>query len=637
MSFQYLSNTPLEEAVSGYCAAIKALNILRKTEIVPAGESCGRITSRAVYAKICAPHYNACAMDGIALSADKTFGASETTPALLSEADFERVDTGDPLPDGCDCVVMIEDVVEDRDGQIKLLSASVPWQHVRQIGEDVCAGDMILTSRTEISPAAAGAMLAGGVLKVEVFKRPLVGIIPTGDEIVVPTDNPQKGDIIEFNSTIFSAMLAKWGALSRVYGIVPDEQEKMLGALKTALAECDAVIINAGSSAGREDYSKKTIERVGEVLFHGVAIKPGKPAILGICSKKPVIGVPGYPVSGMIVLERIVKPVMDLLLEAPEEVQEHMRGAVISRKLMSSLKYREFVRTRLGLVEGRLVAVPLNRGAGVISSFVKADGIIDIPQNVEGYEAGDTVSVLLKKPIRQIENQLVITGSHDQLIDEAADLMRLADCRELVASSHVGSMGAIMAIKRREAHLGGIHLLDGESGEYNASYLRKYFGRDDVVLLEGVARVQGLMTARGNPKNLRLIGDIAQNKVRYVNRQNGSGTRILFDYLLKSDGIDCESICGYTREEFTHTAVAAQIASGTADAGLGVFAAAKMYGLEFIPLFDEQYDFLVLKSALALPCVQSFIDTIKSVDFRKRLLALGGYGIGKIGEIKEWN
>ncbi|MEG0833014.1 MAG: substrate-binding domain-containing protein, partial [Oscillospiraceae bacterium] len=199
------------------------------------------------------------------------------------------------------------------------------------------------------------------------------------------------------------------------------------------------------------------------------------------------------------------------------------------------------------------------------------------------------------------------------------------------------SMGAIMAIKRREAHLGGIHLLDGESGEYNASYLRKYFGRDDVVLLEGVARVQGLMTAQGNPKNLRLIGDIAQNKVRYVNRQNGSGTRILFDYLLKSDGIDCESICGYTREEFTHTAVAAQIASGTADAGLGVFAAAKMYGLEFIPLFDEQYDFLVLKSALALPCVQSFIDTIKSVDFRKRLLALGGYGIGKIGEIKEWN
>ena len=545
-------------------------------------------------------------MDGIALDAQITFGATETTPVQLQEKDFVRVDTGDPLPDGCDAVVMIEDVVEGA-GYVTLYTAAAPWQHIRQIGEDISAGDMIIPSFTKITPSCMGAMLAAGVMSVSVVKRPLVGIIPTGDEVVPPTENPGAGDIIEFNSTIFSGMLAEWGCQPKIYPIVKDKLDLIEGALKKAIDECDAVILNAGSSAGSEDYSAQAMRNAGEVVLHGVAIKPGKPAILGVSirtsdsSVVPVIGVPGYPVSGIIVLEGLFKSVLDTLTCREPEKTEYL-DAVISRRMNSPLKYREFVRARLGMVGGKTIAVPLNRGAGVVSSFVKADGIIDIPQDREGYEAGESVHVCLLHDLDQVTRMLVITGSHDPLLDEAADIMRRRWRDSLVASSHVGSMGGIMAVKRGEAHLGGIHLLDEASGTYNVPYLKKYFPDGGVVLVEGVERIQGLMVAPGNPKGIRGFEDLIGKE--YVNRQKGSGTRILCDFQAKQLGLDTSQIHGYEREEFTHTAVAAAIAAGTADAGLGILSAAKIYGLDFIPVSEEQYDLLIAESALELEPVK---------------------------------
>ena len=636
MPFQYLTNVPLDEAVQTYLDALNSRGLIYKTEEIPIGLALGRITSRAVYAKICAPHYNACAMDGIALTARITFGATETTPAHLQESDFARVDTGDPLPPSCDAVVMIEDVIEE-DGQVSLFAAAAPWQHVRQIGEDISAGDMILPSFTEVTPAGMGAMLAAGVMKLEVVRQPLVGIIPTGDEIVPPTENPGEGDIIEFNSTIFSGMLTQWGCVPKVYPIAKDRLSAIEETLRKAVDECDAVILNAGSSAGSEDYSAQAMRSIGEVVLHGIAIKPGKPAVLGLAQGSaqtglvPVVGVPGYPVSGILVLEHIFKPVLEqLTCRQPEKVE--YAQAVVSRRLNSPLKYREFVRARLGLVNGKTVAVPLNRGAGVVSSFVKADGIIDIPQDMEGYEAGQSVNVRLLHSLEEIARMLVITGSHDPLLDEVADIMRRKWRDSLVASSHVGSMGSIMAVKRGEAHLGGIHLLDEASGTYNAPYLKKYFTEGGVVLVECVERIQGLMVAPGNPKGIQGFADLP--RLSYVNRQKGSGTRVLCDYLARENKLDTAQVNGYEREEFTHTAVAAAVASGTADAGMGILSAARIYGLDFIPICPEQYDLLIAEDALELEAVQRLLEVLKGAEFAERLEKLGGYTLDKPGEVR---
>ena len=632
MAFQYLTNAPLNQAVQEYLEQLRERGFGPAGETVPIGEACGRITARAVYAHICAPHYHACAMDGIALRAADTFGAGETTPVFLPEGKYTVVDTGDPLPPECDAVIMVEEL-EWAEGGVRIYAAATPWQNVRQIGEDICAGEMLLPADTEITPSAIGAMIAAGVLEVEVVRRPVVGIIPTGDEIVPPTADPAPGDILEFNSAIFSAMLQGWGAQTRVYPIVKDKLELIRSALEKAAAECDVVLLNAGSSAGREDYSAQAIAQVGEVLFHGIAMKPGKPAILGCRGAVPILGVPGYPVSGIIVLEHILRPVLDECCRAPIRWEER-EEAVLTRPVVSTLKYQEFVRVRMGYVGDKLMASPLGRGSGVVTSFMRADGILEVPQNVEGYPQGEKVSVRLLRPREQLRRSVVVIGSHDPLLDELGDLLHSADRSMFMSSSHVGSMGGITAIKRGEAHLAGIHLLDEKDGSYNIHMLKKNFPRGGVRLVECVGRVQGLMAAPGNPLGIRGIADLARENLRYVNRQKGSGTRILIDYLCRQAGVDTGKIYGYDREEFTHTSVAAQVASGSADAGLGILSAAKLYDLDFIPVYNEQYDLLIPDAAWETPMVQRLLEILQGPAFRARLEALGGYRLEHPGTVR---
>jgi len=631
MSFNYLSNEKLSIAKENYLNTLIKNGFTPKTEVLKVSESCGRISAKAVYAKINAPHYPASAMDGIALKASLTFGATETTPVVLSKDKFIVVDTGDPIPEECDAVVMVEDVIYQEDGSAKLFSAAAPWQHIRQIGEDICACEMILPSNMEITPAAIGSMLAGGVLEVEVIKKPVVGLIPSGDEIVLPTDSPKPGDIIEFNSSIFSGMLGQMGADSIVYPIVKDKFDLIKAAIEKALSECDIVILNAGSSAGRDDYSCEAIASFADVLYHGIAIKPGKPAILACQGAKPVLGVPGYPVSGIIVIDEILRPIINLWFNRNEK--KETAKAVLSKAVVSGLKYEEFVRVRLGFVNGKLVASPLNRGAGVVSSFMKADGIMKVPQNLEGYEAGDEVEVELLKPLDALENTVVAIGSHDPLLDELCDMLHSKYPELYMSSSHVGSMGGIMAVKRGENHIAGIHLLDENDGKYNISYLKKYFPDGGVKLLQCVGRTQGIMVAKGNPLGIKSIIDLTKPGLRYVNRQKGSGTRILIDYLLKKEGIACESIYGYDREEFTHSSVATQIAAGSGDAGMGIYSAAHIYDLDFIPICTEEYDLLIPDYAWESDAVQKLIKILISNEFKERLEKLGGYTFGRPGEL----
>lgn len=634
MAFQYLTNTPLDEAREQYLGTLRNNGLAPEPETVRTVDACCRVSYRAVYAKICAPHYHACAMDGVALAASLTFGATETTPVELAAGQYIPVDTGDPLPEGCDAVIMAEDIEPLPDGGIRLRAAAAPWQHVLQIGEDICAGEMILPSRTEISPSAVGAMLAASVLECEVCRRPVVGIIPTGDELVEPCSDPGPGDIVEFNSSIFSAMLRGWGALPRCYPIVRDDAEVINAALETALDECDAVILGAGSSAGREDLSAAAIARVGEVLCHGLAIKPGKPAILGLRGKQPILGVPGYPVSGIIVLEELMRPLLGLYTGVTPGGEAQETRARLGRSLVSGLKYREFVRVRLGEVGGELTASPLGRGAGVVSSFMRADAMLEVPQGVEGLEAGAEVTVRLMRPLSELRDGLVVIGSHDPLLDEITDLLRLSEPPLRMVSSHVGSMGGIMAIRRGEAHAAGVHLLDEHDGGYNESYVSRLFPEGGVRLVECVGRTQGLMLAHGNPLGLAGFADIARPGLRYVNRQKGSGTRILADFLCRKYGVDPGSVYGYGREELTHTSVAAQIACGSADAGMGIYSAAKLYDLDFLPVCTEQYDLLIPDSVWDSPAVRRLIETLGSPEFRARLERLGGYTLDAPGRVR---
>lgn len=632
MGFEYLTNVPLEQARREYLELLEHQGFEPQTQVIPVYESCGRVTAEAVYAHICAPHYTASAMDGVAVCARDTFGATETTPVTLHPEQFTVLDTGDPVPEGRDAVIMVEDLVKNEDGSITIHAAAAPWQHIRQIGEDVCAGEMILPGHMTVTPAAIGAMIAGGVLELRVIRRPVVGIIPTGDEIIPPCTDPRPGDILEFNGSIFSAMVRQWGAEPVVYPIVPDDFDRIKAMVEKASDQCDMVILNAGSSAGREDFSAQVIRQLGQVLYHGIAIKPGKPAILGCRGKTAILGAPGYPVSGIIVIEQFLKPLIEHWLKTAAQ-PEHYAQATLTRPVVSGLKYQEFVRVRMGAVGGRLMASPLSRGSGVVSSFMKADGILEVPQGLEGYEAGEEVTLRLLSPMEKLRNTLVVIGSHDPLLDELADMLHLGDPRLYMSSSHVGSMGGIMAIRRGEAHMAGCHLLDTADGTYNRSFIRKYFPKGDVKLVSCVGRQQGLMVARGNPLNICSFADISRQGIRYVNRQKGSGTRILTDYLCSREKVEPSDVYGYTREELTHTSVAAQIACGSADVGMGIYSAAKLYDLDFIPICIEEYDLIIPDHAWDSPMVQQLLTILRSDAFREKILSMGGYTVDHPGQV----
>lgn len=632
MKFEHLDNVPLAKARKKYFKLLQDKGYEPETEIIPVWNACERVTAYPVYARISTPHYVTSAMDGVAVRAEDSIGATETTPVTLTADQYFVVDTGDPIPETCDAVIMVEDVAINNDASMTIHKSAVPWQHIRQVGEDLCAGEMILPSHTAISPSAIGALIAAGVVRVEVIRKPKVGIIPSGDKIIAPNSDPESGEILELSGAIFSAMLRSWGADACIYPIIPEKFDEIKATLEKAITECDLVILNAGLSTSDKNYSARAIEEVGEVLYHGIAIKPGKPTTLGYKGSKPLLGVPGYPVSGIIVIEQFLKPLIDYWLKVPIEPLQYEK-ANLTRTVASSLNYEEYIRVRMGYVNEKLMASPLSRGSGVVSSFVKADGILEVPQELEGYEAGSQINVRLLSPIQKLKNTLFIIGSHDPLLDELADMLHVANNELYISSSHVGSMGGIMAIRRGEAHAAGCHLLDTATGIYNISFIKKYFPKGGVRLIRCVGRQQGLVVAKGNPLGIETFSDIAKKDIRYINRQKGSGTRVLADYMCNSNNLSAATIRGYDREVFTHSLVAAQIACGSADVGMGIYSAAKIYGLDFIPLCIEEYDLIVPDYAWNTSRVQEMLTVLKSEAFRDKVLSMGGYTVENPGEI----
>lgn len=621
----YLSNTDIAEAVALYLGKLEGALKQVKMERADIRQARGRVTATPVIAKLSSPNHNAAAMDGIMVISDKTFSANEANPVILSRGtDFEYINTGHLIVEPYDSVIMIEDVVELKCDQVKIMVPASPWQHIRPIGEDIVSGEMILPENHLIRPMDIGAVLSGGITEVVVYEQIRVGIIPTGNEITDHYGSLEKGKIFDTNSWTFQAIVEELGGIAERVSPVEDDYEKLKKAILELAERNHIVVINAGSSAGSKDYTAQLIGDLGELILHGIAIKPGKPTILGMIGDKPVIGVPGYPGSAFLVFEEIVSPVMKALQRRKQERPPQAK-ATVSRRMVSTLKYREYIRVKLGKVGDKLIATPLNRGAGVTMALVKADGIIVIPKNSEGYEAGEEVCVELVNDMDVIENTIVSIGSHDLIMDYIGSI--LARQGKTLSSAHVGSMGGIMALKRGEAHIAPIHLLSEETGEYNQAYIQKYLTEEKVALIKGVKREQGFMVAKGNPKGIFSVDDLKKKDVAFVNRQKGSGTRILLDYLLKKNTIEGKEIRGYDRDMTTHMAVAAAVDSGTADVGVGVLSAAKAMDLDFIPIGFEEYDFAIPEKYLETDMIKHFIQILRSEEFEKILKELGGYGI----------
>lgn len=625
----YLHNTPVQEALAQYRAALGSC--VPQAETVPVTQALGRVTAQAVFAQVNSPLYDSAAMDGIAVVSAATAQARETNPVcLLPGQDFQPVDTGDPVRPPFDAVIMAEDLVPQADGSVQIRAAAAPWQHLRPVGEDIVRGEMIVPSYHRVRAIDIGVLLSGGITQIAVFQKPRVCIIATGSELVEPGEQPGEGDIIESNSRMFEALVNEEGGNATRHAIVEDDYDKIRQAVLAAAKTFDMVLVNAGSSAGTEDYTVHVLRELGEVVVHGVAMKPGKPVILAQVQNKPVIGLPGYPVSAYLAYKNFVSPVLAAFtgcrLAGEETVQ-----AVVTRRLVSSLKHREYVRVKLGRVGDRLVASPLARGAGAAMSLVRADGFCVIEQNSEGVQAGAEVPVVLTRPVGELANTLVSIGSHDLLLDVLADEMPQQFAGYHLSGTHVGSMAGLLALKRGETHIAPIHLLDEGSGVYNIPVMKTMFPQEKMALIKGVGRTQGLLVQKGNPLCVHTVRDLP--RVRYINRQRGAGTRVLLDYLLKKEGISPAQITGYTREGATHMAVAAAISSASADAGMGILSAARAMQLDFVPVGEEEYDFAIPQAYLELPVVQAFLYLLKSEAFHKKLEELGGYTYSRAGEV----
>ena len=638
----FIHDRPAAEALAAWEEACTAAGCPPRVAavVVPLDQAVGRVTAAPVWAELSSPPFDAAAMDGIAVRAADTVGASETSPVALSVGSFEIVDTGDPVPGDFDAVVMREDVHEVGDG-VELRAAAAPYQHVRSIGEDVSAAELLLPAGHRLRPVDVAAAGAAGAMELVVRRRPVVTVIPTGDEMRPVGAELGTGQLPDTNSLMIAAQAEAAGCEAHRFEVVPDEPSEIAAAVRAAAARSDLVVVIAGSSAGRDDHTAAVVAEVGTLAVHGVAVRPGHPVVLGVShggpeaasragGATPVLGAPGYPVSAALTFEIFAVPLL-ARLEGAAPPEAPVATARLARKLASAMGMDDWVRVRLGRVAGRLVATPLPRGAGVLTSLVRADGLLVVPAELEGHHAGEEVAVRLLRGVGEIDRTIVVTGSHDLVLDLAASKLRERDPLVTLASSNVGSLGGLTALRDGLCHIAGSHLLDPDTGEYTLPYLERLMPDAGVAVIRLVHREQGLIVPKGNPENVTGIEDVAQGGLRYVNRQRGAGTRVLLDHELEKRGISHEAIQGYEREEHTHLAVAAAVRAERADCGLGVLAAARAFGLDFVPVAQEPYDLVVRADSIEDELLAPLWALLESQEFRDDVTALGGYDTAEMG------
>ncbi|MGH3334941.1 MAG: molybdopterin biosynthesis protein [Nocardioides sp.] len=627
----FISDVPAADAVSAWLDACLAAGCPTRLDpiAVPVADALGRVTAEPVWATRSSPSSDLAAMDGIAVRAKETHGATPTTPLELPPDQYVVVDTGDPIPDGFDAVVMREHVHYEGVAA-EIMAAVPPYQHVRSIGEDVSAGELLLPEGHRLRPVDIAAAAAAGATEVVVHRRPRVAVIPTGDEIVPVGSAPEHGEILDTNSMMLVAQAREAGCEAWATAIEPDDVERIGAAIRAAASEADLVIVVAGSSAGRDDYTARVIGDLGVLAVHGVAVRPGHPVVLGVVAATPVLGCPGYPVSAALTFEIFAAPLL-ARLEGVAPAQRATVSARLARKLPSVVGMDDWVRVRLGSVRGEVVASPLPRGAGVLTSLVRADGLLPVPAGVEGHHAGDRVSVELLRGLTEIEHTIVAIGSHDLVLDLAANALRAEDPTLSLVSTNVGSLGGLVALRDGLCHVAGSHLLHPATGKYTLPYLEEMMPERDLAVVRLVHREQGLLVPPGNPREITGPADLAGGRISYVNRQRGAGTRMLLDHELTRLGVDPGDVQGYAREEPTHLAVAAAVAAGRADCGLGILAAARAFGLDFVAVAREPYDLVLDAESLDDPLLAPLWELLSSPEFHDSIAALGGYGTEESG------
>ncbi len=650
----YLETVSLEDALARTWEALSAEETPLAVESLDSRDAAGRVLAHAVAAAHSAPNVHCAAMDGVAVEARRTFAAREGQPVLLRRGvDYLPINTGQPLPHtpaapfNADAVVMVEHVrfLQEEGEEVAAIEEPVfPWRHVRRMGEDMVATELLFPRNHVITPWDVGALLTAGVWEVPVWEQPRLVVIPTGDEILDADDRPTPGpgQVVESNSAMLVAMAAQAGLAARRVKPVQDDPDAIAAAVRQALDDGAHVVATcAGSSAGSKDYTRSVFEALGEVRVHGVSAMPGKPALLAVAdarSPRPgalLAGAPGYPVSAAVVMEELIIPLAARLGHIPTAPRPQAE-AVLSRRSPSKPGLTEFLRLCVGEVGDRLVAAPLSRGAGNITTLSRAQALTRIPPQCEGVEAGETVTIELLTPRETLADVLLVVGSHDATLDLLADrLMAQRDTQRhpvRLVSNHVGSLGGLTALKEGMALMAGAHLFDPESGDFNFPFITRYTPDLDLLVVNLAIRHQGLITAPGNPKGLQGVADLARGDVRFVNRQRGAGTRILLDHHLKLAGVKPSAVNGYGKEEHTHTAVALNVAMGEADCGLGVMAAARALALDFVPLARERYDLLIPAAHAEDPRVQALLALLEDDETQRAIVAQGGYETALTGQ-----
>ncbi len=628
----YQTSTALQDAQkiwSDFIRTIKSTD----SEVVPVIQSLDRITAEPVQARISSPFYHSAAMDGYAVRFHETFGASETNPLQL-ELDEKAVpiNTGDPVPDGFNAVIMVEDVNLTGDN-IEINDPATPYQHIRPVGENIVQTELILPENHKIRPVDIGAIISGGNSEVKVRKRPVVTVIPTGNEVVEPGSPLKIGNIIDSNSYMIGGLIEQWGGEYFRSEIAPDNKDLLKERIIDSVKKSDITVVIAGASAGTKDFTPNAVAELGDVLVHGISIKPGKPVLLGVINKKPVIGLPGYPVAAYMTFELFAKSLICHLLGIEPEPPDTLK-AKLSRPVASSLGYEEFLRVKVGKVGSNLIATPVGRGAGALMTLQRADGIIHVPAMNEGIAAETEVEVALIRSKDEIKNTVVCIGSHDNALDILANFLKRRFPSYSLSSAHVGSMGGIMAVKKSEAHVAGTHLLDEKTGEYNIPFIKRLLKGIPLKVINLVHRQQGLMVRKDNPENIKSIDDLSRDDIVFINRQPGSGTRLLTDKCLKEKEINVQDIKGYDKEEFTHMGVASAVASGSADAGMGILTAAIALDLEFIPIAKERYDLVIRGEHFKTAQIEALFHIISTdTEFRNAVVSLGGYDVSDMGKV----
>lgn len=600
-------------------------------------DALGCALSQDVEAARNVPHFAASAVDGYALRASATAGASAATPVKLTNGSYQWVNTGSDLPTWADAVLMVED--SSQAGALltvfKSLSASA---NIRPLGEDVMAGQTIAREGDIVSPALISLFLCAGIVSVSVVKKPKALFIPTGDEIISQDkwllDAHQKsGTAAESNSLFIDASFKKWGYDIDISQIIPDDPDILLEKVIRGVKDYDLVLVGAGSAKGRRDHTLEVFQKAGKVLFRWLRMKPGRPAMAAEIASKPVICLPGFPMSTAVVLWSVVYPLLELISSkrVSSDIRPMVKDAigckyVLNTRLLlqhsSQAGMEEWLRMQVADVGGRIYSWPLNSGASVLLALAEADGIAMLPPASLECEKDTDIEVMMTREV-DLSRRALFQGSDDPAVQLLTTYIRRRGGD--FVSRAVGSMGGLAALSRRECHIAAAHLLDEANGKYNDSFIERFSAGKKWERILLFYRIQGIIVKSGNPKNIRGFDDLCGNGVVFTNRQPGAGTRVLFDYYLKKAGRSSSDIVGYEQQCTTHMEAANRVYTGLADAALGIKSAADALSLDFIPLTEEPYELVIPPEYMEHPGIIALLDSLSDPQWRGRVNRMGGY------------